>query len=452
MNHVPALVVAACAFVSCTCFAAEYWVDHEKGDDANPGTAEKPFRTFAKAREAMRGGDTLNAVPTKTPYTEALGWFKMDQHSGTPEKPTVVDGHGAKLSCLLPWAATNWTPAAGGVWKSRPKNNVVCMSGKGHYDGFECVFLNGKTLPFVSSRENMPDFSCYWRFYWDKKTNKLAEDHGTLYLKLPADKTPADYEIKLPQLGNLRVYCNNIVFRNFHGDWNAADFFDTERGHGIVFDNVSTDRCLDQGISSHSTQGCVIRNSRFRRAISCGALDVSLGPNEYQNMTYSNCLFHDMQHGMCGGASFRGCTNTYYRVEDCIARDCKETGFSASQGANVYVTNALVENPSIPASDKRAAFSVTDNANLTIVDSRTKDCQFAVSHVWCKGKLLCERCDFRGVRHIACVAGPRLPGAIVFRNCAFAEDAKVFLDCGWRTVEEARKAGIVFENCTFGEP
>lgn len=42
--------------------AAEYTVDNLAGGDANPGTAEVPFKTLAKGLSALRGGDTLHLV------------------------------------------------------------------------------------------------------------------------------------------------------------------------------------------------------------------------------------------------------------------------------------------------------------------------------------------------------------------------------------------------------
>ena len=42
--------------------ASEYTVDNLAGADANPGTAEAPFKTLAKGLSALRGGDTLHLV------------------------------------------------------------------------------------------------------------------------------------------------------------------------------------------------------------------------------------------------------------------------------------------------------------------------------------------------------------------------------------------------------
>ena len=429
----------------------EWWVDHEKGDDANPGTVERPFKTFARARQSLRGGETLHVAPTATPYDEPLGWFNMKDHSGTPERPTIVDGHGAKLTGMRSYDANAWTNVGDNVWATKIKHNVVCMSGLGYYNGFPFIKLDGKFVTMRKSREELAEGEAFFRLYWDQKAGKHDADHGKVFLRLPAGRKPADFKIEMAQLGNLRCYCNHIVFRDLHGDWVSADVFDTERGEGIVFDNVSTDHCMDQGISSHSTKGCTVMNSHFRNAICGGALDVTLGPNEYQNMIYTNCLFDEMHFGIKTGAAFKGTTNMFYHVTGCTARNCERFGFEASQGANVTVEDTRVENPGLAATNACVGYSVADNANVRVVRSTADNCKFAVRYVWGRRTLVCEDCDFTGARNVADISGPRPPNAVVFRRCRFAKGAKVFLDYAWVTPEAAAKKGVVLEACSFGK-
>lgn len=62
------------------------------GDDANPGTREKPLATVGKAVEAMRGagGGTIWVGPGE--YFLKQGLVFDAQHGGTPEQPLVVRG------------------------------------------------------------------------------------------------------------------------------------------------------------------------------------------------------------------------------------------------------------------------------------------------------------------------------------------------------------------------
>ena len=49
-------------FLLLTLGAKEYFVSTD-GKDTNPGTAERPFATFAKALSVMQGGDSMNIFP-----------------------------------------------------------------------------------------------------------------------------------------------------------------------------------------------------------------------------------------------------------------------------------------------------------------------------------------------------------------------------------------------------
>ena len=57
-----ALFLSALAILSFAAAAADYFVG-VRGKDSNPGTAARPFATFAKAVSRMKGGDSLNILP-----------------------------------------------------------------------------------------------------------------------------------------------------------------------------------------------------------------------------------------------------------------------------------------------------------------------------------------------------------------------------------------------------
>ena len=148
------------------CPAADLYVDNVKGDDQNPGAKEKPFRTFEKTISVLAGGDTIHLTPNEEPYRERFGELGK-KHSGTPDKPTVVDGHGARFTRLNPVAPDRWKSEGGDVYSLKMKHNVVVMSGKGYYDGFPFLFVDGAPLPCVKNRESLTANSCFFFLYWD---------------------------------------------------------------------------------------------------------------------------------------------------------------------------------------------------------------------------------------------------------------------------------------------
>jgi hypothetical protein len=229
----------------------ELYVDNERGNDQNPGTLEKPFRTFKKSLEVLKGSDTLHIVPYETPYNEFFGRL-TSKYSGTPDAPTVIDGHGAKLTRLTHFDASCWTDEGDDIYSQRFIHNVVVMSGKGYYDGFPFVFVDGKPLPCVKKRADLVPNSCFFYLYWDSKLRKHPEDHGMLYIKLPPGKTPADVRIVAPMTNGVIVEGSDYVtVKNINASWSASDLFDTAHGKGLVFENITAENCMDQCISGN---------------------------------------------------------------------------------------------------------------------------------------------------------------------------------------------------------
>ena len=70
--------------------AGDYYVSAEKGDDANAGTAEAPWKTIAKGVAALKPGQTLLVVDGF--YNETL----TVNRSGTAEKPITIKASGEK--------------------------------------------------------------------------------------------------------------------------------------------------------------------------------------------------------------------------------------------------------------------------------------------------------------------------------------------------------------------
>src|SRR5262245_2305003 len=61
----------------------EYFVSADKGDDINPGTAEKPFKSIKAAAEKTEGGAIITVLP---------GWYDGDitLKAGSAEAPTTL--------------------------------------------------------------------------------------------------------------------------------------------------------------------------------------------------------------------------------------------------------------------------------------------------------------------------------------------------------------------------
>ena len=426
MNTRKTLFALSAVLATAALPAAEYYVNHETGDDMGKGTIDRPFRTFHKSLEVLQGGDTLHILPTKEPYREKFGNLRLNSHyNGTPEKPTVIEGHGSRLSAMVRYPLGGWTDLGGGVWKARPRHNVVCMGGHGYYKGpaFVKVDVGGgkwKWFTPVAKREGLKDFEMFWclKIYPERKWEKDA-DWGSLYVKLPKGMTPETNEIHLPQADNMVIGADYCVVRDIDFEWSTADCIDTERTVGSVIENVTIDGCLDQCISAHSTKGLDVKYSYFAHALAGNVLDITFCAPDFARVNYIGCVF-----GEGTGVRFAGGSNSWYRVEDCVIRD--ETD--------------------------RAGVLALKNVHVTVRNCVTPGCVTGVQ-AEDAATILAEDCDFTGAKGgFELWTKTPAPGQLTFRRCVFRRGQRMAVNGKALTPEEARAAGIVLEDCSFDGP
>lgn len=130
------LIILTLALASaCVCNAQPYFVS-PSGDDANPGTLEKPFATLQRAQQAVRGKGGEVMLRGGTYYLPAPLVFTA-QDSGTKDKPVLfqnykdeqpVIGGGVRLDGL------KWQPSTNGVFQTQVPEDLQT----------EEIFINGE--------------------------------------------------------------------------------------------------------------------------------------------------------------------------------------------------------------------------------------------------------------------------------------------------------------------
>lgn len=329
------LLHTLCALCCGTLAATDLHVDNLRGDDRNDGSKKSPFKTIAAGYKALKGGDTLNLVPNSVPYNEEIR-VKGDKR-GAAGKPTVIDGHGAKLCRLSHFAADQWVDEGAGVYSMKFRNNCVTMASRGYWNGFPIVFLDGKPSQWVKSREELKPDTYLLVFHWDAAKQAHGPLHNTLFVRLPEGKTPADVKIEAPGCDACVAETDYVVFRNLEVSYSAADAFDTCWGKGIVFENISGSYCMDQGVSGHSADGAVIRDARFDHAICFGAKDINMAADKPCKVKYVNCLFED--NLFCGGAGFWG---GEFEMESCVLRNNEGAAVAVAKGVELKLRDCLI--------------------------------------------------------------------------------------------------------------
>lgn len=119
---VKSLVLSVAVMSFSAVFGAEYFVCQDQGDDANDGSAAKPFRTILHAVKQAGAGDTVNLVPGERPWRESVAlntdptWYHPGGEQGNP---LVIDGHGSWITGADPCPPGDWREEPDGVWTHR---------------------------------------------------------------------------------------------------------------------------------------------------------------------------------------------------------------------------------------------------------------------------------------------------------------------------------------------
>lgn len=332
-NMLKSLTVAL-LFYGYHAFAVEYYVDNVKGDDQNSGLKQAPFKTIAHVLKLLKGGDTLNLVPNKNlPYTECIDSNTTGFWGGTKENPTIIDGHGSVISGLVQLPANAWKEEGDGVFSRHLPNNAWVMDRQGYWSGFPIVFFEGKPANFCKSKEELKDFTYFlFKSYPENSQGKRDARHNTLYIKLPAGKTPDDITVKsIISTTNIHINRDYVTVRNIISIYTGGDGFSTTRSKGLVFENVRGAYCMDQGMSHHGAE-VLIKNSRFDHNAGCGVVDVY---TECKTK-YVDCVIEDDFYR--GGVEFHRGT---FEMSNCVIRNNTGKALSMGKGSKVKLTNCL---------------------------------------------------------------------------------------------------------------
>lgn len=310
---------------------AAWYVDNVRGDDAGAGTEAAPFKTIAKATATAQKSDTIYLTANPEPYREAV----LLNKGGTAEQPFIFDGRGATIDRRTHYTVDKWKDEGDGVYSMPLPNNAHVMDKQ--WWGFDLVFFDGKAGTNCASREALIPLGYFLfksRIPVDGKFHPL---HNTLYIKLPAGKTPADIAVVAPGTSTTVgvEWAPYVTVRNVTAMYSTGDGFGTWRTVGSVFEHVRGCYNMDQGISQHGAQ-VVVRDSRFDHNAGCGIVDIF----DEAKVRYERCLVED--DIFRGGVEFH---SGEYSMDSCVIRNNTSKALSLNLSARVTLTNCLFLGP-----------------------------------------------------------------------------------------------------------
>jgi hypothetical protein len=308
-----ALVVGS-AFSLCAVSAGETWfVNNESGRDTYDGRSAEskgdgvhgPFATLKRAVSALGASDRLEIIKTALPYREVLSIAK----GGTPDRPVVVDGHGATIDGLGLVPAPQWKPEADGTFSTEFRTNanklervkdVMTWIGSP-----QIWFVDGRPAPNVTSRAELA--ATPGGFYWNKGEHRL-------YYRPAAGKKLADLRIEIPVRGTGIVVhgADYIVVQNLRSVHSLNDGIGTAGCRGVVFRNLDGSDNCDQGFSAHQGAVNIIEDCRFERNAGSGICDVNNSVTIYRRCLVAHNTFES-------GAYFLN--EGFHLMEDCALFD-----------------------------------------------------------------------------------------------------------------------------------
>ncbi len=288
--------VVMAIWIANVAMSADLHVDPNRGDDASDGIAG-PVRTIGRAIQLAQPGDTIHLLPIV--YRD---WAWFYDKSGEPDRPIILDGHGATLDGCDPLDPARWIEAEPGLYQSAdlmPLTDAIVDRWFVVYDGAlnrmrRCS--KGPSEPWKSPQELQPG---EWTFVKDIERSQSARAgyiHGTFWLKPTDGKTLDQSKIELPvRMAGVAMQgnCAHLVVRNLTSTRPYNDGFNLSDCHDVSFQNIQAIDCGDDGVSAHGR--CRYRVDGLRSiGNATGVCDTGDSVTSYRNVWIDRCIGFDL--------------------------------------------------------------------------------------------------------------------------------------------------------------
>ncbi len=256
----------------------EIYVNNILGSDKYDGTSSKPtgsthgpVATMGKAVSLLKTSDRMIIANTGKPYRDSIHLFKQ---SGTPEKPTMIEGNGAIMEGLETVQPSEWRVEPDGLL-SLPWGNWLSFA----------VWVDGRIPAHrvdVTARPSINDIA--------PGTGVFSSDEMRAYFRLPEGKRLQDLHLEVPKrLNGVTIHESSYVtIRNLHVRFYADDGFN-EAGecYGLVFENIEASYNGEQGMSAHNAVSATVFNAYFHDNMD-GIADVQFSQTIYHGLRSVN--------------------------------------------------------------------------------------------------------------------------------------------------------------------
>ncbi|MGV8096218.1 MAG: hypothetical protein AB2L24_30560 [Mangrovibacterium sp.] len=294
-------VVIGCLLVSFGTFARNIYVDPLKGSDDISGDEKNPYKTIKKAMSLVAPGDTIHLFPVV--YHESFEFY--GKRSGTPDKPIVVDGHGATLDGAMPIDVDSWIKVGEGLYKNTDLPKIKRFE----FDIIRWAFFFDGIINRMDRTSK--GFRAPFKQVSELKYNEWTynENEKAFYLQVDPSKELSDYDIKAPMLANGVGFsgCSYIVIKNITSTGVINDGFNIHGDcAGLYFENITSTHCGDDGFSAH--ENAVVKVKGFMSIDnSTGVCSINNSCSEMTDVLIKDCVGHDVFFPEGGVNTIRNC-------------------------------------------------------------------------------------------------------------------------------------------------
>lgn len=292
-----------CLVIGISAPGRDLQVDPVAGLDAHDGVAA-PVKTIGRAVKLAQLGDTVHLAPAR--YKEAVMFVNK---VGEPDRPIVLDGHGATLDGADSLVAADWQMVSPGLYRNDHlvrMDPAVLMRWFFVFDGRMNHMhrtSKGPSAPLKKAEGLAPG---EWTYVLDAPISRESKDGkpwdaasapGAFYIQIDPAKTLDDYRIEAPVRSagvGFGGKCAHLLIRNLTATHVYNDGFNI---HGdqrdLRFQNIASIECGDDGFSAHETAECFI-DGFTSIGNSTGFCDTLESSTHYRNVFIRDCLGYDV--------------------------------------------------------------------------------------------------------------------------------------------------------------
>lgn len=377
-------------------FGRDLHVDPAHGDDARDAVVA-PVKSISRAIRLAQPGDTVHLAPGR--YFESAD---LSGKHGEPDRPIVLDGHGAVLDGSEPIRASDWESLGGDLYRK--------------------VKLIPRMDPAILGR---------WFFLWDGKMNHMGRTSKgrSAPLKKTEELQAGEWTYVQPEDAfYLRLAPGqNLDAANIRYPLRSSGVIESGGASHLIVRNITATHVYNDGYNIHgSERACVFENVA---AIECG--DDGFSAHEDAECRIDGFVSIGNSTGLCDTVS----SVTHYRnvfIKDCLGFDVFFIGDSPHSIENALIESSAQRPLAIDQHTDRPQNGIS-SVVLKNVLIRRAGARAQEIRVGKNGRLVAERCTFLGL-NLNVAAG----GEVTFERCLLAGDPKPQLiiakDAKWRGV------------------